>query len=91
MSREPRCAADVYRPAPAGVETAALRAAFAHTALRLPNGVLDGAQDSDGGGLERYWGIRWGMTGEAAGGVFAGGGPGPRGVGWVRRLEVTMQ
>jgi hypothetical protein len=52
--------------------------------------VLDGAQDSDGGGLERYWGIRWGMTGEAAGGVFVGGGTWPMGVGWVRRLEVTM-
>jgi hypothetical protein len=52
--------------------------------------VLSGAQDSDGGGLERYWGIRWGMTGEAAGGVFVGGGTWPMGVGWVRRLEVTM-
>jgi hypothetical protein len=52
--------------------------------------VLDGAQDSDGGGLERYWGIRWGMTGEAAGGVFVVGGTWPMGVGWVRRLEVTM-
>ena len=52
--------------------------------------MLDGAQDSDGGGLERYWGIRWGMTGEAAGGVFVGGGTWPTGVGWVRRLEVTM-
>src|SRR5207237_1864654 len=41
--------------------------------------VLDGAQDSDGGGLERYWGIRWGMTGEAAGGVFVGGGTWARG------------
>ena len=55
-----------------------------------PEQVLDGAQDSDGGGLERYWGIRWGMTGEAAGGVFVGGGTWPMGVGWVRRLEVTM-
>jgi hypothetical protein len=32
-----------------------------------------------------------GMTGEAAGGVFVGGGTWPMGVGWVRRLEVTMQ
>ena len=31
------------------------------------------------------------MTGEAAEGVFCvGGGTWPMGVGWVRRLEVTM-
>jgi hypothetical protein len=30
------------------------------------------------------------MTGEAAGGVFVVGGTWPMGVGWVRRLEVTM-
>jgi hypothetical protein len=42
-------------------------------------------------GLDRYWGIRWGMTGGVAGGVFVGGGTWPMGVGWVRRLEVTMQ
>jgi hypothetical protein len=53
--------------------------------------LLDGAQDSDGGGLARYLGIRWGMTGEAAGGVFVVGGTWAMGVGRVRRLEVTMQ
>ncbi|HEV3068867.1 MAG TPA: hypothetical protein VGY50_13520, partial [Streptosporangiaceae bacterium] len=53
--------------------------------------VLDGAQDSDGGELQRYWGRRWGMTGEAAGGVFVVGGTWPMGVGWVRCPEVTMR
>jgi hypothetical protein len=52
--------------------------------------LLDGAQDSDGGGLERYWGIRWGWRVRRLGGVFVVGGTWPMGAGWVRRLEVTM-
>jgi hypothetical protein len=45
----------------AGAVRVQLRGALKHgggVACRF--GVLDGAQDSDGRGLERYWGIRWG-------------------------------
>ena len=49
--------------------------------------VLDGAEDSDGGG-SRHWGCRCGGGGRSAGGVFVGGGTVPmrvRGRGCGRR------
>jgi hypothetical protein len=55
------CAAGLY-PLEAGTGLLIANGTFLHRDDFTSRFVLllDGAQDSDGGGLDRYWGVRWG-------------------------------